>query len=107
MKKTSALTAALSGRQSESVPSVSDDAAKHADSFSFPCLDRNGTQTAYGLDDVTQELGRSSLKGQSIAGSAPTAVILPNGSIAVSLEQPESGFLLRVRESGSDYHIAG
>ena len=91
MKKASALTAALSGKQSESVPVASDDAAKHTDSFSFPCLDRNGKQTTYGVDDVTAELGKSSLKGQSIAGSAPTAVVLPNGSIAVSLQQPEAG----------------
>ena len=88
MKKASALTAALSGKQNESVPAASDDAAKHTESFSFPCLDRNGKQTAYGLDDVAEELGKSSLKGQSIAGSAPTAVVLPNGSIAVSWQQP-------------------
>lgn len=91
MKKASALTAALSGKQSESVSATSDDAAKHTESFSFPCLDRNGKQTAYGLDDVTAELGKSSLKDQVIAGSAPTAVVLPNGSIAVSLQQSEAG----------------
>ena len=94
MKKTSALTAALSGRHSESVPSVSEDAAKHSESFSFPCLDRNNKQTANGLDDITQELSRSSLKSHSIAGSAPTAVVLPNGSIAVSLSHTRGGYLL-------------
>ena len=88
MKKASALTAALSGKQSDAVPGASDEAAKHTESFSFPCLVRSRKQTAYGLDDVAEELGKSSLKGQSIAGSAPTAVVLPNGSIAVSLQQP-------------------
>ena len=83
MKKTSALTAALSGKQTDATPSISEDAAKHTDSFSFPCLDRNGKQPTSGLDDVTQELERSSLKGHGIAGSAPTAVVLPNGSVAV------------------------
>ena len=84
MKKASALTAALSGKHTEATPSVTDDSAKHTDSFSFPCLDRNGKESTSGIDDVTNELGRASLKGQSIAGSAPTAVILPNGSVAVS-----------------------
>ncbi|KAL3140541.1 hypothetical protein ABBQ32_005121 [Trebouxia sp. C0010 RCD-2024] len=86
MKKASALTAALSGKQSDSVPPVSEDTAKHSESFSFPCLDRNNKHTANGLDDITQELSRASLKSQSIAGSAPTAVVLPNGSIAADYE---------------------
>lgn len=91
MKKASALTAALSGRQSDSAPTVSDGVAKHSESFSFPCLDRHDKQNAQSLDEVTEELGKSSLNGQSIAGSAPTAVVLPNGSIAVSLQQqPEA-----------------
>lgn len=109
MKKASALTAALSGRQSDSAPSVSDDVAKHSESFSFPCLDRNAKQTAQGLDEVTKELGKSSLKGQSIAGSAPTAVVLPNGSIAVSLDQSEAGHRPRLTTSArsSVQHIAG
>lgn len=91
MKKASALTAALSGKQSDSVPPVSEDTAKHSESFSFPCLDRNNKHTANGLDDITQELSRASLKSQSIAGSAPTAVVLPNGSIAVSLSPTPVG----------------
>ncbi len=85
MKKASALTAALSGKQRDATPSVSDDTAKHTDSFSFPCLDRNGKQSNNGVDDITHELEKASLKGQVIAGSAPTAVVLPNGSIAVSI----------------------
>lgn len=84
MKKASALTAALSGKQSDATPSITDDAAKHTESFSFPCLDRNGKGSTSEIDDVTHELGKASLKGQAIAGSAPTAVILPNGSVAVS-----------------------
>lgn len=84
MKKASALTAALSGKQSDATPSVAEEAAKHTDSFSFPCLDRNGKQSISGLDNVAQELERSSLKDHGIAGSAPTAVVLPNGSVAVS-----------------------
>ena len=84
MKKASALTAALSGKQSDATPSIIDETAKHTDSFSFPCLDRNGKQSTSGIDDITSELAKASLKGQAIAGSAPTAVILPNGSIAVS-----------------------
>lgn len=80
MKKASALTAALSGKRSEAV-GPADDSARRTDSFSFPCLDHGD---ANNIDDITRELGKASLKGQSIAGSAPTAVLLPNGSIAVS-----------------------
>ena len=80
MKKASALTAALSGKRSEAV-TPADDSARHTDSFSFPCLDHGD---ANNIDDITRELGKASLKSQSIAGSAPTAVLLPNGSIAVS-----------------------
>lgn len=86
MKKASALTAALSGKQSDATPSIIDETAKHTDSFSFPCLDRNGKQSTSGIDDITSELAKASLKGQAIAGSAPTAVILPNGSIAADYE---------------------
>lgn len=85
MKKASALTAALSGKRTEATrpAGADDDNARHTDSFSFPCLDRSGAG-ANEVDDVTRELGKASLKGQTIAGSAPTAVLLPNGSIAVS-----------------------
>ena len=85
MKKASALTAALSGKQrTESPPEAAHtDTANKSDSFSFPCLDRIRASTG-AVDDVTHELEKSSLKGQTIAGSAPTAVLLPNGSIAVS-----------------------
>lgn len=102
MKKASALTAALSGKHSEATPSAIDESAKHTDSFSFPCLDRNGNESSSGVDDVTSELGRASLKGQSIAGSAPTAVVLPNGSVAVrsflypaACSSADSGRILR------------
>ena len=84
MKKTSALTAALSGKRSDATQSIAEEAAKHTDSFSFPCLDRSGKQSTSGLDDIAQELESSSLKDHGIAGSAPTAVILPNCSVAVS-----------------------
>ena len=84
MKKASALTAALSGKRSDATSSVVDDFAKHTDSFSFPCLDRKGKESTSGVDDVTHELEKASLKGQTIAGSAPTAVILSDGSVAVS-----------------------
>ncbi|KAA6416926.1 MAG: glutathione synthetase ATP-binding domain [Trebouxia sp. A1-2] len=70
MKKASALTAALSGKRSDAPSSVVDDFAKHTDSFSFPCLDRNGKESTSGVDDVTHELEKASLKGQTIAGSS-------------------------------------
>lgn len=74
----SALTAALSGKLDEKVPA--ENGVKN-DPYSFPCL--SGTREQV-FEDPNAAFERLSLENaRLLAGSAPNAVLLPNGSLAV------------------------
>jgi hypothetical protein len=79
MKK-SALSVALS-KPGDAPPA--DDKKKDvmSDTFSFPCLTPPGAETDSALDD---EFENMKLSDSQLAGSISNAVLLPNGSLAVS-----------------------
>ncbi|KAK9812604.1 hypothetical protein WJX72_000445 [[Myrmecia] bisecta] len=82
-KKSSALTAALSGR---AAPSDSAAKTQTTDVQSFPCLDDERTR---GVASVAAGISTLSLKEQhqQLAGtSAPTTVLLPDGSLAADYD---------------------
>ena len=76
----SALTAALSGKGSSKPPS--DKKTSSTDAFSFPCL--GAASGANKEAELASQFDKLNVRSQSIAGSAPTAVLLRNGSVAVS-----------------------
>lgn len=79
MQKKSALTAALSGKPEPSAPAVPK--SGYSDGFSFPCLS-NRTEAA--ADESSDRFDELAVHSKLLAGSAPVAVHLANGSLAVS-----------------------
>lgn len=74
----SALTAALSGKLNDR---IQPDEAQKNDAFSFPCL--SGPEKPDGRDDAAAFERLSLADAALLAGSAPNAVHLADGSLAV------------------------
>ena len=78
----SALTAALAGPPGEA--GIPDGSPIRLDAASFPCL--AAAEAGAGEDTVgalVTGFERVGLRGDQLAGSAPTATLLPDGSLAV------------------------
>jgi len=101
----SALTAALAGGE-DAPPSAASRVL--LDPVAFPCLAgtevSSATSTASGASDIVGELAsgfeRVKLRGNdAVAGSAPTAHVLPDGSAAVSLKEKGRGRIASIEQN--------